>query len=220
MAGTDCLLSGFALARVRSLPMPATYNAPMFEAMTALAERSVMERVVLAVNHVVRAEPAAMARLAPHAGRTLVVDFAHWPVLLPALPSLAFRVTPAGLVEWLERPGEALGDLPAQLRIEVDASNPARMFGGLLVGERPRIAISGDAAFAGDVQWLADNLRWDVEEDLARAIGDAPAHAIAQLAGAAATALRQAARTLGGLAERAGVGGRGAAGDRGASSGR
>ena len=26
--------------------------------------------------------------------------------------------------------------------------------------------------------WLADNLRWDVEEDLARVLGDVPAHAL------------------------------------------
>ena len=50
--------------------------------------------------------------------------------------------------------------------------------------------IDGDVQFAGDIQWLADNLRWDVEDDLARLIGDVPAHTLANLAGSAAQALR------------------------------
>src|SRR3989344_429854 len=36
-----------------------------------------------------------------------------------------------------------------------------------------------------------DHVRWDVEEDLARVIGDAPAHTVAQVASRAAQALRQ-----------------------------
>ena len=36
----------------------------------------------------------------------------------------------------------------------------------------------------------ADNVSWDVEEDLARLIGDAPAHAVAQAGRRAAQALR------------------------------
>ncbi len=44
---------------------------------------------------------------------------------------------------------------------------------------------------AGDIQWLVDHVRWDVEEDLARVIGDAPAHAVASVASRAAEALRR-----------------------------
>ena len=43
----------------------------MFEAMKALAERSVMERAVLLLNHVIAAEPQAMERLRAHAARTM-----------------------------------------------------------------------------------------------------------------------------------------------------
>ena len=32
---------------------------------------------------------------------------------------------------------------------------------------------------AAEMAWLADNLRWDVEDDLARVLGDVPAHALA-----------------------------------------
>ncbi|MGH8795473.1 MAG: hypothetical protein ACREXI_00320, partial [Caldimonas sp.] len=114
---------------------------------------------------------------------------------LPQLPTFAFRITPAGLVEWLgdERIDEA------DLRIEVDASNPALSFAHLLGGARPRVSVAGDAAFAADVNWLIDNLRWDIQDDLAQLVGSGPAHRIARLAKVAADALREAARTLGGL---------------------
>jgi ubiquinone biosynthesis protein UbiJ len=43
---------------------------------------------------------------------------------------------------------------------------------------------------AAEVAWLADNLRWDIEEDLARVLGDVPAHALAQAARRLVQALR------------------------------
>ena len=52
----------------------AAYNPGMLEAMKALAERSVMERLVLLVNHVISAEPAAIERLRPHAARTMQIE--------------------------------------------------------------------------------------------------------------------------------------------------
>ena len=44
---------------------------------------------------------------------------------------------------------------------------------------------------AAEINWLVDHVRWDVEEDLARVIGDAPAHTVSQVARRAAQALRQ-----------------------------
>jgi ubiquinone biosynthesis protein UbiJ len=41
------------------------------------------------------------------------------------------------------------------------------------------------------VQWLVDHVRWDLEEDLSRLFGDAPAHALGQVVGRMADALRQ-----------------------------
>jgi ubiquinone biosynthesis protein UbiJ len=42
--------------------------------------------------------------------------------------------------------------------------------------------VQAAAARAQPPQWLADNLRWDIEEDLSRVLGDVPAHALAQAA--------------------------------------
>jgi ubiquinone biosynthesis protein UbiJ len=171
----------------------------MFEALQTLAATAVMERATLLANHVLAAEPVAQQRLRDHAGRCIQLQFEHWPTLLPALPPTAFRITPAGLVEWCGN------DVPAEpeLRVAIDASNPALMFARSLVGERPRIEVAGDAAFATDVNWLFDNLRWDVQDDLARIVGDAPAREITRLGRAVAAAVREAAHALDGLAARA-----------------
>ncbi|HEV7576871.1 MAG TPA: hypothetical protein VGO85_12570 [Caldimonas sp.] len=168
----------------------------MLEAMKALAERSVMERVVLLVNHVIAAEPAALERLRPHAGRTMQIELTGWPTFLPAIGPFAFRVSPAGLVEWL---AEA-ASLPPDLRVEVDAANPALALTRVVAGERPAITVSGDAAFASDIDWLIDNLRWDLQDDLARFIGDTPARQLAKVGGWFAAALREGAKALRDLA--------------------
>jgi ubiquinone biosynthesis accessory factor UbiJ len=170
----------------------------MLEAMKALAERSVMERLVLLVNHVISAEPAARERLRPHAGRTMRIELIGWPTLLPPIGPFAFRVSPAGLIEWL---AEA-SSLPPDLRVSIDAANPALAFTRVVAGERPAITVSGDAAFASDVDWLIDNLRWDVQDDLARVVGDAPARQLAKVGGWLAGALREGAKALRDLAAR------------------
>lgn len=147
-----------------------------------------MRRLTLLLNHVLASEPVATARLQNHSGRRIVVRLERWPALLPSLPPLGFIVTPAGLLEWEEdAPAEAA---MADLQVVVDASNPALMVVQGLGGRRPRIDISGDAAFAGDVDWLFENLRWEVQDDLARLIGDAPARAVSRFGTLLAGALR------------------------------
>jgi ubiquinone biosynthesis protein UbiJ len=49
----------------------------------------------------------------------------------------------------------------------------------VLEGKAPPVKIEGDVQLAAELGWLADNLRWDLEEDLSRIVGDVPAHAIA-----------------------------------------
>jgi len=171
----------------------------MFVSLKALAERSVMERIVLLVNHVISAEPAALERLRPHATRTVQFELSDWPKVLPAPGPFAFRVTTAGLLEWLPETPE----LPADLRVAVAAGNPALALTRLVAGERPAVTISGDAAFASDLDWLIDNLRWDLQDDLAKIVGDAPARQLGKIGGWFAGALREGAKTLRDLAARA-----------------
>ena len=53
------------------------------------------------------------------------------------------------------------------------------------------IQIEGDVQLAADVNWLVDHVRWDVEDDLARIVGDAPAHALGAVARRMGQVLRQ-----------------------------
>ncbi len=170
----------------------------MLQTLNTLLAPAVMERLTLAINHVLAAEPAATTRLQPHNGRTVELVLAGWPSLLPAPPSMAFRVTPAGLVEWcgIERSGEP------DLGVRVDASNPALLLARALIGEMPSVEIDGDVALAGDVNWLTQNLRWDVEADLERVVGPATAHQLHRLGSLVASALRKAVQGANGLKDR------------------
>lgn len=131
---------------------------------------------MLLINHVLSRESIAVQRLQPLAGRGLVVHLSGWPTLLPAAPDLILGVTPAGLFERLDVPPSGAG----HLRIEVDASNPARMALNALNGNAPAVSVQGDAAFAGEMHWLLDNLRWDIEDDLAGLVGPLAARQLAQ----------------------------------------
>jgi ubiquinone biosynthesis protein UbiJ len=170
----------------------------MFQSLNSLLGQATLERLTLLANHVIASEPVASQRLGHHAGRSIELRFDGWPALLPPLPATAFRVTPAGLLEWCgtEPPAEP------DLRVSVDASNPALAMAQALVGMRPAVDVAGDAAFATDLNWLFDNLRWDVQDDLARLVGQGPAREIARVAGGVAAGMREAAKAVGGLVAR------------------
>ncbi|RZI85857.1 MAG: hypothetical protein EOP38_03670 [Rubrivivax sp.] len=175
-------------------PLPTIFGMPAFWSpppISPLLLPALQDRLVLLINHVVSREPIAVQRLRPLAGRCLVVHLAGWPGLLPAAPDLILSVTPAGLFERLDASPPGLGGL----RIEVDASNPAKLAWGAISGEAPRISVQGDAAFAGEMHWLMDNLRWDVEDDLAGIVGPLAARQLAEFG----RALR---RTFSGMAKR------------------
>jgi len=158
-----------------------------------------MERCTLLANHVIASEPVAAQRLAPHAGRCIQWGLRGWPSVLPPLPDLAFVVTPAGLLEWCGPEGGRQADL----LVSVDMSNPARVLAKGLTGERPQVDVSGDAGLAADVSWLIDNLRWDVQDDLARIVGQPAANELARVGTVLAAGLRTAAQTVAGFAARA-----------------
>jgi ubiquinone biosynthesis protein UbiJ len=190
----------------------AAYNpAPMLDALSNLLAPAVLERLTLVLNHVLRAEPVAVERLRPHAGRRLSLALAGWPTLLPPMPPTSWCVTPAGLLEWQGlAPGTASGasstpasvDADADLRITVDASNPAALLARMLIGDRPAVQVEGDAQLAADVGWLLANLRWDVAADLERVFGPVVAHQVHQAGRALARGLRAALDAAGPLAAR------------------
>ena len=137
----------------------------------------VQQRVVLFLNHVLMQEKEATDRLVRQKGRIARVQ---WRVY-----SMALVITPAGLLNLA--PEAAVPDL----RLEVTENSPFALAQTALRGDKPAIRIEGDVQLAAEINWLVDHVRWDVEEDLARVIGDAPAHTAAQVARRAAQALRQ-----------------------------
>ena len=123
------------------------------------------QRLVLFLNHVLLQEKQAQERLLRQKGR--VAHF-RW-----GLFAIDLIVTPAGLVN--RAPASATPDLV----LTVAAESPLALVQSALAGKAPPVKIEGDVQLAAEIGWLAENLRWDAEEDLSRLIGDAPAHALA-----------------------------------------
>ena len=140
----------------------------------------IQRRLVLAFNHVLMQEPEAQARLARQAQR--VVE-ARWRTFVVRLVA-----TPAGLLDLA--PAAAQPDLMLTLTEE----SPWQLAQAALRGDNPQVRIAGDVQFANEVNWLVEHVRWDVEEDLSRLIGDAPAHAMAAAGRQMVQALRQFVR--------------------------
>lgn len=144
------------------------------------------QRLVLLINHVLLQERAATERLKARTGRVVRVQWRQFFV--------ALQVTPAGLFDLAGQ-----GVTP-DLHFEVTETSPLGLAQAALRGERPPVRIDGAVDFAGDLQWLADNLRWDIEDDMARIVGDVPAHTLANVARSAAQALRSFVRKGGAAA--------------------
>jgi ubiquinone biosynthesis protein UbiJ len=122
----------------------------------------------VALNHLLAAESWAREALSPFAGETIELR-------APPFPALRFAVQEDGLL------GGATGDATPSLVITLKAEAPL----GLARGKEHflrAVEVSGNAKLADAVMLLANNLRWDYEEDLSRLVGDVAAH---RLAGAA-----------------------------------
>jgi ubiquinone biosynthesis protein UbiJ len=134
-----------------------------------------LNRLVLFLNHVLMSEPEAMARLARQKGQRIELV---WDRL-----QLQLTPTPAGLLERGRFEG-------FDLRLTVTEESPIAIASALARGDKPKVRIEGDVQLAAEINWLIDHVRWDAEEDLARLLGDAPAHTLVQAARQAMAALR------------------------------
>ena len=137
----------------------------------------IQRRMVLLLNHVLMQEPEAQARLARQAGR--VVE-ARWRVFVVRLAA-----TPAGLLDL------AVPTVQPDLTLTLTDESPWDLTQAALRGDKPAVRIVGDVQFAAEVNWLVDHVRWDLEEDLSRLIGDAPAHTVGQTLKRMVDALRK-----------------------------
>ncbi len=136
-------------------------------------------------NHVLESAPWAREKLSAHAGKTALFD------VFPG--RLAVAVAADGNL----RPA-APEDAPA---VTIRLTH-LTLLEVLADGEEAwrKADIAGDTEFAAVISQVASNLRWDVEEDLSRVVGDIAAHRMAQAGRAAAAWPKQAAASIAGNA--------------------
>ncbi len=157
-------------AFLQKLPLPKAQPP-------AWAVDEAQRRLVSLLNHILLQEPEAQARLFRQKGRVVHVQ---WRFL-----AIALIATPAGLLDLA--PAGARTDLSLVLT----EASPLSLLRQVLSGDKPAVRVEGDVQLAAEVNWLADHVRWELEEDLARLIGDVPAHALAEGARKLHLALRQ-----------------------------
>jgi ubiquinone biosynthesis protein UbiJ len=118
-----------------------------------------------ALNHVLRQNSWALARLKPFAGKTARFDCPPF--------ALALTVLDSGEVA-AAAPGAA-----ADVTIRFTPGTALRLAARDDAAWRD-IAIDGDAAFAAAIDHVRREARWDAEEDLSRVFGDIAAHRLAE----------------------------------------
>lgn len=135
-----------------------------------------------AVNHLLAREAWAHDLLAPYAGRVARLTAPFVDLTVVVLPQGAFA--PA-----------ADGATP-NVTLTLLADAPAEFVKGGRAAAMRRVKIDGDAEFAELLGKLAERLRWEPEEDLARLFGDAAAHRAMRGARECAVQLRRSGRNL------------------------
>jgi len=135
------------------------------------------QRLILFLNHVLMQEKEAQDRLARKKGSVLHI---RW-----GLFELDLLITPVGLLD------KASSAAKPDLMIAVAVDSPMSLMQSVMAEKPPPVKIEGDVQLAAELGWLAENLRWDFEEDLSRVLGDVPAHALADAARRAMAGLKQ-----------------------------
>jgi ubiquinone biosynthesis protein UbiJ len=137
----------------------------------------VHQRVVLLINHVLMQEPEAMARLARRSGSVARVAWRQFHIHL--------QVTPAGLLDL------APPELAPDLSLALTEESPVELVQNVLKSRKPAVRIEGDVQLAAEINWIAEHVRWDLEEDLSRVVGDGPAHGLVTFCQRAAQAVKE-----------------------------
>lgn len=163
-----------------SLPLPLLSWPGSGSRAAGPTGRHPLEALPAAINHLLASEPWARAALAPHAGKTLDV------VMGPL--SIRLSTTVDGTV------ARAAAGVAADTTVTVPMASLPRIVAGGPTAALRDLRIVGDAEFAQTVSAVAKNLRWDVEEDLAKVVGDAASHRLVGAARDAASTMRRAGR--------------------------
>jgi ubiquinone biosynthesis protein UbiJ len=123
---------------------------------------------VAAINHLLDGASWARDQLKPNAGKIVRFDAVPFTLCLAILESGKVAYASAASapdVHVTFTPGVAL----RLLATDADVWQ--------------KIDVKGDTALAREILYVAQNLRWDVEEDLSRVVGDIAAHRMVNAAG-------------------------------------
>lgn len=138
------------------------------------------QRIVLLLNHVLQSEPEAMARLKRQKGKRVVVAWRSF--------SMGLVATPVGLLDRFD-PSKASAKSP-DLSLTLTQTSIFDLAQTAHAGTSPKLRIEGDVQLAAEIGWLTQNVRWDIEEDLSKVMGDAGAHTLVQAVKTMAKALQ------------------------------
>jgi ubiquinone biosynthesis accessory factor UbiJ len=122
------------------------------------------------INHFLRDADWALERLAPFAGS-----------------SVRFEVPPLSAALTIQADGRLLQAPPnTEPAAVVRATGPTlvRLLWMQDVSARQEVQIDGDAALVSVLTGVMSGVRWDVEEDLSRIVGDITAHRLTQMGSA------------------------------------
>lgn len=138
--------------------------------------------IITTLNHLLQEEPWARDQLRPYANQAIQVT-------LP-VGELCINVDADGFF----CKGEAATSIAVKFQIPWPAASAF-----LLQGKSAALKwvnIEGDAEYANTLAKLAENLRWEVEEDLAKIFGAAPAHTFIQSVGRAHHNIKQTQKAV------------------------
>jgi ubiquinone biosynthesis protein UbiJ len=155
--------------------------------------------VAAAINHLLRSASWACERLKPFCGKTARFSLAPFAVTLTINASGEVEATTSGPRDTLaERRVAGTGAEARYPQTAGCASNESARPTDATFTLTPGVALrmlasdqnawqdvqtSGDTELAREILFVAQNLRWDAEEDLSRVFGDIVAHRMVQAAG-------------------------------------
>ena len=177
-------------------PLLARFPAPPLPFRPG-AEGSGPQLIAAVANHLLAQSGWAMGRLRPYAGRSAQIvvgakEEAAGPDTMQRRPLLfPFVIGADGLLH-SSSSRDAAPDVTLHLPADALSAFPS----GGLQAVMGRVQVSGAADLAETLGFVFRHLRWDGEADLARLLGDIPAHRLSLWAGQAWRWQKEASRRL------------------------
>lgn len=148
-----------------------------------MTRHSIPTVALAAINHLIAQEGWAQKIIEKHIGKSVSLQLPVGQFVLIIVPG---GFSNASLEE----------EITPNVSLEVASQAAIEFISGGKSAAAKHVRISGDVDLAHDLSNLASNLRWEAEEDLAKLIGDAPAHRIGIEAKKAFEAGKRASKDL------------------------